>query len=74
MTVAEAIKQLKKYPKDAQIYLGCFSILYRLRDIVSQRVVVGNGMDWEQITEVLLDFEEEQAQGSIGKEVSDEMC
>ena len=74
MTVAEAIKELKKYPKGAEIYLvkdwaqecddqGCFTILYRLRDIVSQHVVVENGMDWEDITEVLLDCEEEPAVG-----------
>ena len=79
MTVAEAIKQLKKYPKDAEIYLvkdweqecdeqGCFQILYRLRSITYQEPIVEDGMDWEQITEVLLDCEEEPAQGSIGKE------
>ncbi len=79
MTVAEAIKQLKKYPKDADIYLvkdweqecdeqGCFQILYRLRSITYQELVVEDGMDGKDVTEVLLDCEEEPAQGSIGKE------
>lgn len=79
MTVAEAIKQLKKYPKDADIYLvkdweqecdeqGCFQILYRLRSITYQELVVEDGMDGKNVTEVLLDCEEEPAQGSIGKE------
>lgn len=79
MTVKEALKELKKYPKDAEIYLvkdwtqecdeqGCFTILYRLRDITDQQLVVEDGMDWKDVTEVLLDCEEEPAQGSIGKE------
>lgn len=78
MTVAEAIKALKKYPKDAEIYLikdweqecdeyGCFKELYRLREITEQRVIVENGMDWDEETEVLFDFEEEIAKPRIEK-------
>lgn len=76
MTVKEALKELKKYPKDAEIYLvkdwaqecddqGCFTILYRLRDITDQQLVVEDGMDWKDVTEVLLDCEEEPAQPKI---------
>ena len=78
MTVKEALKELKKYPKDAEIYLvkdwtqecddqGCFQTLYRLRNITDQQLVVEDGMEWEQITEVLLDCEEEPAQPKIDK-------
>ena len=48
MTVKEALKELKKYPMDAEIYLvkdweqecdeqGCFQILYRLRSITNEK-------------------------------------
>ena len=78
MTVAEALKELKKLPKDAEIYLvkdweqecdeqGCFTILYRLRGITHQVVTFDDGMDWHDETEVLLDCEEEPAQPKIDK-------
>lgn len=78
MTVAEAIKELKKLPKDAEIYLvkdweqecdeqGCFQTLYRLNTITEQSMVVEDGMDWKDETEVLLGFDEEPAQPRIDK-------
>ena len=66
------MRELRKLPKDAEIYLvkdwtqecdeqGCFKQLYRLRDITHQVVTVEDGMEWEDITEVLLDVEEDAA-------------
>ena len=79
MTVAEVIKELKKYPKNAEVYLikdweqecdeqGCFTTLYRVRDITHQVVTYDDGMDWHDETEVLFDFEDEPAMPSISKE------
>ena len=70
MTVAEAIKELKKLPKDAEIYMvkdwddvedGCLNDLYRLIGVSEQVRVVDNGMDWEDETEIILEFENEKA-------------
>ena len=77
MKVAEAIKELKKLPNDAEIYLvkdwehadenGNLSDLYRLGEITYQVVVVEDGMDWKDETEVLLGFEEQVARAIIEK-------
>lgn len=77
MTVAEAIKELKKYPKDAEIYLckdyeqcdedGYLTDLYRLNGICHQVVTIDEGMDWRNVTEVLVEFENERAHGEINK-------
>lgn len=77
MTVAEAIKYLKKYPKDAEIYLckdyeqcdedGNLTDLYRLNGICHQVVIIDEGMDWKDVTEVLLEFENKVAKYEINK-------
>lgn len=78
MTVAEAIKYLKKYPKDAEIYLckdyeqcdedGNLTDLYRLDGICHQVVVIDEGMDWKDVTEVLLEFDNKVAHYEINKD------
>lgn len=78
MTVAEAIKYLKKYPKDAEIYLckdyeqcdedGNLTDLYRLNGICHQVVIIDEGMDWKDVTEVLLEFENKVAKYEINKD------
>lgn len=77
MTVAEAIKQLKRYPKDAEIYLckdyelcdedGNLTDLYRLNGISHQVVIIDEGLDWKDVTEVLLEFDNMRAQCEIIK-------
>lgn len=70
MTVAEAIKELKKLPKDAEIYMvkdwediedGCLNDLYRLVGISEQVRVVEDGMGWKDESEIVLEFENEKA-------------
>ena len=78
MTVAEAIKQLKKYPKDAEIYLckdyelcdeeGILIDLYRLNYISHQLVIIDEGLDWKDVTEVLMEFDNKRAQCEINKD------
>lgn len=78
MTVAEAIKYLKKYPKDAEIYLckdyelcdedGNLTDLYRLNGISHQVVIIDEGMDWKDVTEVLLEFENKRAHWEVNKD------
>lgn len=77
MTVAEAIKALKKYPKDAEIYMckdyeqcdeaGNLTDLYRLNYICHQVVIIDEGLDWKDETEVLLEFDNQRAQCEIIK-------
>lgn len=77
MTVAEAIKYLKKYPKNAEIYIckdydqcdedGHLTDLYRLSFITHQEVFIDKGIDWKDETEVLLEFDSQRAQYEIIK-------
>ncbi|MBR5640441.1 MAG: hypothetical protein IKW83_12090 [Muribaculaceae bacterium] len=78
MTVEQAIKELKKLPKKAEIFLvkdwedfdeeGYLKDLYRLKFITHQMVVVEKGMEFEDITEVLMEFEETLAGPIIEKD------
>lgn len=67
MTVRELYNWCKAYPhKDARVYAvkdweemdenGMLTDLYELEDIVDQTSVVDLGLDFEEVTEVLLDF------------------
>ncbi len=77
MTVAEAIKYLKKYPKDAEIYLckdyeecdeeGNLIDLYRLNGISHQVIIIDQGMDFKDVTEVLMEFENKRAHYEVIK-------
>ena len=77
MTVAEAIKALKKLPKDAEIYLckdyelcdeeGILIDLYRLNYISHQLVIIDEGMDWKDVTEVLMEFDNKRAHWEVNK-------
>lgn len=78
MTVAEAIKELKKYPKNAEIYIckdyeecdeeGNLIDLYRLNGISHQVVIIDEGMDWKDVTEVLVEFDSQRAHYEIIKD------
>lgn len=69
MTVGELKKALKGYDETAEVYLvrdwiqtnemGEITSLSRLREVVDQRVVIDTGFDFEDETQVLLDFEED---------------
>lgn len=69
MTVRELREALKGYDETAEVYLvrdwiqtnemGEITSLSRLREVVDQRVVIDTGFDFEDETQVLLDFEED---------------
>lgn len=74
MKVSDAIKLLKQFPKDAEIFMvkdwedvedGCLNDLYRLNGIIDQVRVVDDGMDWKDETEVILEFDNEKAKAII---------
>lgn len=69
MTVGQLRKALKGYDETVEVYLvrdwmqtnemGEITSLSRLREVVDQRVVIDTGFDFEDETQVLLDFEED---------------
>ena len=72
MTVRELEKWCKSYKhKEAEVYLckdwadidenGMLNDLYRLNDITSQLRIVDDGLDFIDIDEVILCFDEEKA-------------
>lgn len=66
MKVSEAIDLLKRYPKDCEIYLckdweqlddnGNLCDLYRLQDVTSQSYYEDMGIEYVEVTEVIMDF------------------
>lgn len=73
MTVRELYNWCKACRhKEAEVYLckdweqldedGNMTDLYKLRDITTQTVIVDDGLDYVDMTEVILDFEEERAE------------
>lgn len=68
MTIKEFIKALKQYPQDAEVYVvgdwekydefGNLSDLKPVYDVSSQNVVVETAMDFEDVTEVLIEVRE----------------
>lgn len=68
MTVRELREALKGYDETAEVYLvrdwmqtnemGEITSLSRLKEVTDQRVVIDTGFDFEDETQVLLDFEE----------------
>ena len=73
MTVRELYNWCKACKhKEAEVYLckdfeqldedGNLTDLYRLRDISTQTVIVDDQIDFTDLTEVILDFEEERAE------------
>ena len=71
MTVQELMKELRKLPKEANVYLvkdwemldedNCLTDLYELEDVCKQTTFVDDGLDFVDITEVLLCFSERRA-------------
>ena len=68
MKVKDFIKELKRYPQDAEVYVvgdwekydefGNFSDLKAVYDVSSQNVVIDTGMDFDDVTEVLIEVRE----------------
>lgn len=68
MTIKEFIKALKQYPQDAEVYvvgdwekydeLGNISDLKPVYDVSSQNIVIDTGLDFEDVTEVLIEVRE----------------
>lgn len=66
MTVAEMIKALKAYPKDARVYVvndwevvnenGELTDISEVEDFVSQRIVVDMGLDFVDEQQVLIEL------------------
>lgn len=73
MTVRELYNWCKACRhKEAEVYLckdweqldedGNLTDLYKLRDITTYTAIVDDGLDFVDVTEVILDFEEERAE------------
>ena len=68
MKVKDFIKELKRYPQDAEVYVvgdwekydefGNISDLKAVYDVSSENVVIDTGMDFEDVTEVLIEVRE----------------
>ena len=68
MKVKDFIKELKRYPQDAEVYVvgdwekydefGNLSDLKPVYDVSSQNIVIETGMDFEDVTEVLIEVRE----------------
>ena len=68
MKVKDFIKELKRYPQEAEVYVvgdwekydefGNLSDLKPVYDVSSQNVVIETGMDFEDVTEVLIEVRE----------------
>ena len=68
MTIKEFIKALKQYPQNAEVYVvgdwvkydefGNLSDLKAVYDVSSQNVVTETGMDFEDVTDVLIEVRE----------------
>ena len=68
MKVKDFIKELKRYPQDAEVYVvgdwekydefGNISDLKAVYDVSSQNIVIETGMDFEDVTEVLIEVRE----------------
>lgn len=64
MTAGELIKELRNYPKDAEVYIvdnwdavdedGHLTELREVNDVNVQRKIIDMGLDFEDITEILL--------------------
>lgn len=68
MTIKEFIKALKQYPQDAEVYVvgdwekfdefGNLTDLKAVYDVTSQIIVIDTGMDFEDVTQVLIEVRE----------------
>ena len=79
MKAEELIKKLRRIPKDAEVYLckdweecdedGNLVDLYRLDDVIHQKVIVDLGMDFRTDHEIILSFENTRAHAEINDDM-----
>lgn len=75
MKVEELIKRLRRFPKDAEVFIlpdelecddeGFFSDLHRISEVVDQELYVETNGDFIKITEVMVKFEEDRAHSRV---------
>ena len=78
MTVGELMKELRKLPKDAEVYnvhdwdeqdeSGNFLDLYRLEYVVDQTIFIETNMDFIDEHQIILDFSTQKAKPEIRKD------
>lgn len=78
MKVSELIKELRKLPKDADVYLckdwddqdeeGHYLDLYRLDYVLDQTIFTETAMDFTEEHQIILDFETKRAEPRINKD------
>ncbi len=71
MKVEELIKRLRRFPKDAEVFIlpdelecddeGYFADLHRISEVVDQEMYVETNTDFIKVTEVMVKFEESRA-------------
>lgn len=79
MTVGELMKELRKLPKDAEIFQvkdwdeqdedGHFLDLYRLDYVLEDNIYVETAFDFEEEKHVILDFERSKARPKINRDM-----
>lgn len=75
MKVEELIKRLRRFPKDAEVFIlpdelecddeGFFTDLHRISEVVHQETYVETNGDFIKITEVMVKFEEDRAHSRV---------
>ena len=75
MKVEELIKRLRRFPKDAEVFIlpdelecddeGFFTDLHRISEVVDQETYVETNGDFIKITEVMVKFEEDRAHSRV---------
>lgn len=75
MKVEELIKRLRRFPKDAEVFIlpdelecddeGFFTDLHRISEVVDQELFVETNGDFIKITEVMVKFEEDRAHSIV---------
>lgn len=79
MTVGELMKELRKLPKDAEIFQvkdwddqdeeGHYLDLYRLDYVIEDTIYVETGWDFEEEKHIILDFESSRAKPRINMDM-----
>ena len=79
MTVGELMKELRKLPKDAEIFQvkdwddqdeeGHYLDLYRLDYVIEDTIYVETGWDFEEEKHIILDFESSRAKPIINRDM-----
>ena len=71
MTVRELLRELKRYPADAEVFvvkdwekydeMGALNDIYHVRSVSDQVHVVDTGLDFEDEREILLEIDSDPA-------------